>query len=84
MMTAEMRAAYEGADLIVIDCLRRRAHPTHPNLEQALKWIGELGVEAALLTHMDNSMDYRKLCAELPPSVRPAYDGIEVELGRAA
>lgn len=83
MMTADMRAAYEGADLLVIDCLRRRAHPTHPNLEQALKWIGELGVQSALLTHMDNSMDYRKLCAELPPSVRPAYDGLEVELGRA-
>jgi phosphoribosyl 1,2-cyclic phosphate phosphodiesterase len=29
---------------------------------------------------MDNSMDYRALCAELPSGVEPGYDGLEIEL----
>lgn len=81
MMTGAMARAYAGADLLVIDCLRRRPHPTHPNLEQVLKWAGELDAQQTLLTHMDKSMDYKRLCAELPPSIRPAYDGVEVSLG---
>jgi len=84
MMTGDMRRAYQDADLLVIDCLRRRPHPTHPNLEQVLKWADELGAARTLLTHMDKSMDYARLCAELPPSIRPAHDGLEIELGAAA
>ena len=34
----------------------------------------------AILTHMDNSMDYRTLVAELPDGVEPGYDGLEVAL----
>ena len=34
----------------------------------------------AILTHMDNSMDYRTLCAELPEGVEPGYDGMEIRL----
>jgi phosphoribosyl 1,2-cyclic phosphate phosphodiesterase len=29
---------------------------------------------------MDNSMDYRTLCAELPDGVEPGFDGLEVQL----
>ena len=79
-MTDGMRAAYAGADLLVVDALRRAPHPTHPHLSQALGWIEELGVGAALLTHMDQSMDYATLCRELPDGVRPAHDGLELTL----
>ena len=34
----------------------------------------------AVLTHMDNSMDYRTLAEELPATVEPAYDGMEIDL----
>jgi phosphoribosyl 1,2-cyclic phosphate phosphodiesterase len=64
----------------VIDALRRRPHPTHPHLGQALEWIAALRPRRAILTHMDNTMDYRTLLAELPGNVEPGYDGLEVTL----
>ncbi len=77
-MTPAMNDAYRGADLWVVDALRRQPHPTHPHLDQTLAWVDALEPKAVLLTHMDHSMDYATLCAELPPHVRPAHDGMEV------
>ena len=76
-MSAEMAAMYRELDLWIVDALRRRPHPTHPHLAQALEWIEELAPRRAALTHMDHSMDYASLIAELPPHVEPAYDGQE-------
>jgi phosphoribosyl 1,2-cyclic phosphate phosphodiesterase len=79
-MTPEMEMAYQGADLWIVDTLRRRPHPTHPHLGQALEWVGQLKPARTLLTHMDNSMDYETLLGELPDHVEPAYDGQEIRL----
>ena len=35
--------------------------------------------EFAVLMHMDNSMDYQSLKAELPDHVEPGYDGMELD-----
>ncbi|ONF97586.1 MBL fold metallo-hydrolase [Sphingomonas jeddahensis] len=78
-MTDGMRALYTKLDVWIVDALRRKPHPTHPHLEQALGWIAELAPSRAALTHMDQSMDYATLAAELPPSVVPGYDGLEFE-----
>lgn len=80
ILTDDMRSLYQHADVLVIDALRRAPHPTHPTLEQALEWIAELRPERAILTHMDQSMDYRELCAALPAGVEPGYDGLEIRL----
>jgi len=76
-ITADMKALYEGCDLWIADALRRRPHPTHATLDDVLGWADELGVGHTALIHMDNSMDYAMLVAELPPRVEPAYDGLE-------
>ncbi len=34
----------------------------------------------AVLTHMDQSLDYRELSAELPSGVEPGQDGLVIEL----
>jgi len=80
IFTDEMQALFEGLDLWVVDALRRRPHPTHPHLASTLEWIRQVGARRAVLTHMDNSMDYRTLLAELPPMVEPGYDGLEIAL----
>lgn len=77
-MTNEMRALYQGLDIWVVDALRRAPHPTHPNLDSVLGWIGELAPRRSALVHMDNSMDYTRLAAELPKGVEPGYDGLEM------
>lgn len=79
-LTPEMAALYEGVDLWVVDALRRRPHPTHPHLEQTLEWIGALRPGRAILTHMDNSLDYATLLGELPPGIEPGHDGLEIAL----
>jgi phosphoribosyl 1,2-cyclic phosphate phosphodiesterase len=79
-LTDDMAALFERLDLWVVDALRRRPHPTHPHLANTLAWIKALAPKRAILTHMDNSMDYATLAAELPSGVEPGYDGMEVEL----
>ena len=79
-LTDEMVALFAGVDLWIVDALRRREHPTHAHLDLALEWIARVAPKRAILTHMDTSMDYAGLAAELPAGVEPGYDGIEVEL----
>lgn len=80
ILTEDMQSLYHSADVLVIDALRRAPHPSHPTLAQALDWIGRLRPGRAILTHMDQSMDYATLCAELPAGIEPGYDGLEVVL----
>jgi len=80
ILTDDMATVFEGLDLWIVDALRRRPHPTHPHLADTLEWIRALAPKRAILTHMDNSMDYRTLCAELPAGVEPGFDGMEVDL----
>ncbi|MEP7317042.1 MAG: MBL fold metallo-hydrolase [Sphingomicrobium sp.] len=79
-LTDAMAALYRGVDLWICDCLRRSPHPTHAHLDAVLGWAKDLGVGQLLLTHLDKSMDYATLVAELPDWAAPAYDGQEVEL----
>jgi phosphoribosyl 1,2-cyclic phosphate phosphodiesterase len=79
-LTPDMAAMYEGADVWISDCLRRRPHPTHAHLDAVLGWARELRVGQLWLTHLDNSMDYATLSAELPDWAAPAHDGQEIVL----
>ena len=79
--TPDMKNLYDGVDLWICDCLRRAPHPTHAHLDAVLGWARELSVGQLLLTHLDKSMDYATLMAELPDWAAPAYDGQEIVLG---
>ena len=79
-LTAEMAALYQGVDLWMADCLTRKPHPTHMNLDALLGMARELRVGQLYLTHMGNGLDYRTLVAELPDWAAPAHDGLEVAL----
>jgi phosphoribosyl 1,2-cyclic phosphate phosphodiesterase len=79
--TEAMAELYRGVDLWICDCLRREPHPTHAHLDAVLGWARELRVGQLLLTHLDKSMDYATLVAELPDWAEPAYDGQEVVVG---
>ena len=77
-LTDGMRNLYEALDIWVVDSLRREPHPTHPHLGAVLGWIAECRTKRAALIHMDGSMDYATLSAELPEGVEPGYDGLEI------
>jgi phosphoribosyl 1,2-cyclic phosphate phosphodiesterase len=71
---------FDGADLLVCDCLRRRPHPTHAHLEMALDLQRRCGARRMVLTHLDKSMDYASLARELPDNVEVGFDGLEIVL----
>jgi phosphoribosyl 1,2-cyclic phosphate phosphodiesterase len=79
--TPDMEDTFAGLDLWVVDALRRAPHPTHANLATTLAAIERLNPARAVLTHMDQSMDYAGLSAELPAGVEPGYDGLEIVVG---
>lgn len=76
----EADMALQGLDLWIVDALRRYPHPTHAHLERTLGWIERFRPTRAVLTHMDQSMDYATLRAELPKGVEPGYDMLVMEL----
>lgn len=73
-------AALRGVELWIVDCIRRQPHVTHAHLAKTLGWIERVRPRRAVLTHMDESLDYRTLCRELPAGVEPGYDGLMAEL----
>ncbi len=69
-----------GLDLLIIDALQYKTHPSHFSLGQALEWIDRLKPGRAVLTHMHTPLDYAAVAAETPEGVEPAYDGMVLEI----
>jgi phosphoribosyl 1,2-cyclic phosphate phosphodiesterase len=72
-------AALEGVETWIVDALRYTPHPTHAHLALALEWIARVKPDRAVLTNLHIDFDYRRLEAELPDGVAPAYDGLTIE-----
>jgi phosphoribosyl 1,2-cyclic phosphate phosphodiesterase len=79
-ITSEMVSLFDRVDVLVVDALRRKPHPTHAHLGMALELVEASRASRAVLTHLDKSMDYRALCDETPAHVDPGYDGMEIVL----
>lgn len=77
------RASYrllEDLDVLVLGCLRRKEHPGHLNLAEALEVIERVRPRQAYLTHISHDLDHDELCRELPEGVAPAYDGLTFDI----
>lgn len=73
-------ALLEGVEVWLVDATREEPHPSHAHLARTLDWIDRLRPRQAFLTHMNHTMDYDRLCRLLPDGVRPAHDGLVIEL----
>lgn len=69
-------------DLLVLDALRYRHHPTHFTVDQALQQIEQLKPKRAYLTHIAHDIRHADLEKELPDGVYLPFDGLRVSLGR--
>lgn len=77
-ITDDMVDLFDGVDILVTDCLRRKEHPTHAHLDMALDLAKRTGAGTTVLSHLDKSMDYATLSAELPANVVVGFDGMEL------
>ena len=70
----------EGLDVLILDALRHKPHPTHSSLEQSLEWVERLKPRRAFFTHIAHELGHEATNAVLPPHVRLAYDGLRLDL----
>lgn len=64
-----------GLEVLVLDALRRRPHPTHFNLDQAVAMARRIGARQTLFTHIAHELGHADTCAALPAGMALAYDG---------
>ncbi len=77
---AESRELLEGLDLLILDALRDRPHPTHFSLAEAVEVARELRPKRTLFTHMAHELEHEATNGALPPGMALAYDGLRVAL----
>lgn len=68
-----------GLDVLFLDALRYRPHPTHSTVARSLQSVSDLAPKRAFFTHISHDLSHARTEAELPPHVRLAYDGLEIE-----
>ena len=71
----------EGLDVLVIDALRERPHPTHFTLEEAIGASRRIGARRTYFTHMCHDLPHAATSARLPEGMELAYDGLVLEVG---
>lgn len=73
--------ALRGLEVLALDCLRFKEHPTHLWLDRALEYINELKPRRAYLTHLAHDVKHARDTVRLPAGVEFAYDGLEISDG---
>lgn len=77
-MPAATRVALQDVDVLVLDTLRHRPHPTHLSVSESVELARALGARQTYLMHLCHDLDHARLEAELPPGIAVAYDGLRV------
>ena len=70
----------QDADVLVIDALRHREHPTHFNIEQAIAASRRLRAKHTFFTHFAHDLDHHETQSQLPPGFEMSYDGLRVDV----
>jgi phosphoribosyl 1,2-cyclic phosphate phosphodiesterase len=71
----ETRERLLGLDVLVINALRDRPHPTHLSIQEAVEIIEDVKPREAWLVHLSHEIDHDSAQAMLPAGVSVAFDG---------
>jgi phosphoribosyl 1,2-cyclic phosphate phosphodiesterase len=66
-------------DVLIVDALRHHPHPSHSHLEKSIAIVEKLKPRRAFFTHMSHELDHDATNATLPPHIRLAYDGLQLQ-----
>ncbi len=67
-----------GLDVLFLDALRYKPHPTHSTVQQSLEIVEQLKPKRAFFTHICHDLEHQRAESMLPVHVRLAYDGLEI------
>jgi phosphoribosyl 1,2-cyclic phosphate phosphodiesterase len=70
----------EDVDVLVLDALRYRHHPTHMTVDDAIEQVKRLKPKQTYFTHIAHDIRHMELDPKLPPNVHLAYDGLIVNV----
>lgn len=68
----------EDLDVLVLDALRERPHPTHFSLSEAVEASRRIAARQTYFTHICHDLPHEATCARLPAGMALAYDGLQV------
>jgi phosphoribosyl 1,2-cyclic phosphate phosphodiesterase len=73
-------ALLEGLDVLFLDALRYKPHPTHSTVDCSVKTAERLAAKRTFFTHICHDLGHERAESLLPPGIRLAYDGLELEI----
>lgn len=72
-------ARLHDLDILFLDALRHRPHPTHSTVENSLSIVEKVKPKRAFFTHICHDLPHEATNASLPPNVKLSYDGMKLE-----
>lgn len=72
-------AKLQDLDILFLDALRYKPHPTHSTVETSLRIVERLRPKRAFFTHICHDLPHQATNATLPPNVELSYDGMKLE-----
>lgn len=69
----------EGLDVLFLDALRHKPHPTHSTVENSLRLVERLRPRRAFFTHISHDLPHQETNRTLPPQAQLAHDGLKLE-----
>ena len=69
-----------GVEVLFLDALRYKPHPTHTTVSESLKTVERIGPRMTYFTHISHDLGHERANSLLPEHVRLAYDGLEVKV----
>jgi len=76
----DIRHHLEDLDIMILNALRLKPHPSHLTLDKCLELLDEVNASESFVTHMGCPIDYTTVAPTLPSHIKLAYDGLEVKL----
>lgn len=67
-----------GVDVLILDALQEKPHPTHLSVAESVEIARETGARETWLTHFSCRMDYQKVGPALPESIGLSWDRLKV------
>ena len=76
VVSGDAIARLRGVDVLVLNALFEREHPTHLSIPEAIEVARAVGARRTYLTHLPHRSRHADLLARLPPGIEPAWDGL--------